>query len=752
MKKYKFLLIFVIAFFVFTIDANAITFSWTSRIYYNSNLGFSSTKGNGYTKSSLIKKYNGGKTNAFCSDRSKDFYSEKSYTKDKTYKSATCKYKIYQNGKWVAKTGGDCSKIVGYIIQKAYAKAGKSEFKKYGYAQSSIWVYLGLFSPNDYAENNKNVKSAWNNNSAIKSIIQNAWTQYYNDMQSGNTTTETSTTNLYTLSGYDNKFYYVPESNECGSSGGKYRTKNITITANEKIKLKLDRQSNGFKIVVLDSNGNSNYIDGDYEIELQQGDSKIFYLETTESSYIGTANLSIRADKVNANTTSEEITIYDSERYKRGGPTGQGVIIQKSSTIKRTELNKVYQEQDLTFNQDRLDFKTPSGESNTNASKKCANLTTNYNETQAELKKSICKTLDLGSGSFVRIILTETVQFNYGYLYPSKYTDPNTQTPIVYAGGSFRLNVDETMGAVTNYKVGIGWQFADYNLTTGKPYYYNKANLAESDATGKIDVINNLLISEIKNNYKNLTLNIDTFDSNELGSNGKGITPTYEYNINIYNNSGTKTNIDNIAFSNDKKLQLTINKIELKQYQMKENKNGVVEYVDENGHHNAYFTPMYYPDDTFKFNIIESNLSLIDEIDLYYQAECYIGVEDRFNQDSLRYRSISVNNPFPKGNTTTGEGIPTNWKNWYLESLNQNRIKDTYDNGIIYSINLNNAKSEKIKQINDESTYIDWNNIDQKIDSETNGSSKLVTDLFDVKANNKSYCKIGEFDPINCDK
>ena len=104
----------------------------------------------------------------------------------------------------------------------------------------------------------------------------------------------------------------------------------------------------------------------------------------------------------------------------------------------------------------------------------------------------------------------------------------------------------------------------------------------------------------------------------------------------------------------------------------------------------------------------------------------------------VTYRSISINNPFPKI-------VPLNWKNWYNVSSNKSRISSSFSsNKLSYKIELN---SNNLTRINANAfSYSSWDSIDK------NGSSRFITgNSFSSRANSNSYCAIGKFSST-CDR
>jgi len=793
-KKYNYLFVFLLLMFSFSIDANALKFITKGKgyenkyVYHDNNLNFYNKNVTGNYFPSTYKQYTKDDKNyyfAYCADPAINF-GEGEHTLDTKYgESKKCKYLVNGTTKY-----GDCSEMVGYVIQKSYEKAvyeqknnpnskcaSDIDLCKYGYAQGAVWAYLAAYVDADAHFKVNNISDAPDfvnapkNNPEIKKIIEDAGAKYNEDINNGLVNEQEQVdNNLYTISGdgaTNNKFYYVPNSNQCGSIGGTYETKPIVITNNKDktINLTITPQNTGYEVVYEDAKGNKITTTKDkYTIELGPREAVQIHLQTAkfigaENAVRATANINIYGELAEKETKTSTYTVYNSERWTRAGSQSM-LILTTDSRNSKTNI-KYTKTTNLSYIQERLEFKKPS-ESNTDSGQgRCANITTNINEIITDLKASNCKTVDLGNGSYVKVIITENVKFTYGYLYPSKYTD-KTKVPKVFSGGGFNLNTDTSLGVVTKYQVAIKWQYADYNLATGNPYFYNNEDNSKSnpnDYPAIKEKINQVLFEGIEEKYQGLTLEIDTYDSNKINEDGTGID--YEYEFNIYENAKEKSTIS--GFNSNNELNLNISKIELNMYKMTDKKNGDISYCNDkktvcenDGYlHRAYFVPMHYSGDgdTFKFNIKEKDVSLVNEIELMYEGTCNIKTENRFNGPSndeenkgkgLRYRSITVSDPFPKANSSTGEGIPANWKDWYMQEVNKNRIKNTFERGIIYHLDITTTEQQKIDEFNKNSYYTDWDNM------EKNGSSKFVRELFGP-GKTESYCELGIFKE-ECDK
>lgn len=176
----------------------------------------------------------------------------------------------------------------------------------------------------------------------------------------------------------------------------------------------------------------------------------------------------------------------------------------------------------------------------------------------------------------------------------------------------------------------------------------------------------------------------------------------------------------------------------------------------------------------YPFNLAKDlNPSFLSEMTWKLNGTCSINVKDGYYGDDsggsdpepdgddsgnskkvplFRYRSITVNNPFPKGK------IPKNWETWYNKKSNQTRILESYKNmpnNPLYEITLSKFKKKGavlISDINNITThYLDMSNIDVNT-----GISDFVEEYFSIKAtvSDKSFCSVGTFNSSgkdNCD-
>lgn len=164
-------------------------------------------------------------------------------------------------------------------------------------------------------------------------------------------------------------------------------------------------------------------------------------------------------------------------------------------------------------------------------------------------------------------------------------------------------------------------------------------------------------------------------------------------------------------------------------------------------------------EDDWPFNLAKDiNPSFIDTMNWKLNGTCGVKVKDGYytsagsgSGDGLsftyKYRSILLENPFPKSDTI---GIAVNWNEWYNSFNNKSRIKNTYMNGVKYKIlisKINNSGTIKISDINAMGgNYVDLINFNK------DGTSNFVENTFLIKQGvGVSYCGLGYFS-TSCDK
>ena len=760
-KRKKFILFLItlmISFFGIITDVYAITFTtyYGNRpiIYCDDYLQYSGycdnrhcsgtkTHNTNYIKYAVV---DGVYRHAYCSNEGKSFTSSSwAYnTIDQGYADAqTCKY-------WYDGVGytGDCSSIIGYIIKVAESKKS-TNYEKWMLAQASVWMYLGNFVPQDNAQAGFNVANSpsdktypvqyiWQNNKnlEVSQVFEEAWKEYQEHGKS-----VTVNENVITVTPTSLNFnYHVNNTNSC-EAGGFYKTKDITIKNNTGGKIKVSLNTNDASPVYICISGTSNCSeDINEQIELMGNESKKVYLKSNK--YIqNNIKLTIIGKYEQGVVTK---TTYDSTRwntetsgtqgmvYLTNSDTTASVIHQDVENVNFTQLPMAHKKCANKYKQTSSSIGTKNKPIGRTESLVCAGTNkpgTTYkidNSTvQDKLTFCTCKTINLGNDRYVNVTLTQNIAFKYGNLTPTK----------IYSGGGFELS---TQGITTDYMNTVFWDYADY--LGDVPYYYNKNHIENYDARTIENEINNKVKEMLEKELEKLEIIFDTYDSNVV-QNGLGKNTEYTVKLKENNNS-----YEIYQYEGQSHTYI----VDIQQIILKEaffNGSGEVFYSSNNeattSGGNKYYIPLYYnqnENNKFKFNISpNTNLSLIEGIDYYVEAECNIGVEYKIPE--IRYRTISVENPFPKGETT----IPSNWREWWNSTSFQNRIKNTY-NTLDYRLELTKENAEIVSDINKRYLYTDWNLI------KDNGSSELVNDYklgFEFKSNiSDSYCPIGKSDYI----
>lgn len=684
------------------------------------------------------------------------------YHQDDTYANANvCSY-IY-NG--VTYNNGDCSRIVGEIIGAVdYLIKNDSGFlygtesqPNYFWTQLSIWAYLARFSYEPLISTNikynkagKRAVDLYDYSTQIRDkVLPLAFKRYVEN--SKGQITQSKDINVQ-LSNYNTNFYYKPNSNYgCNNLSGFYRTSDMTLKNLEDRVVSVEIYTNNNDVQVC--NGSS--CAGTKKINLTKKGTNnsqySFYLKTTEDK-TRTIKLTVRVSYDDGT-----IEVYDSVRWITDYASAinpQGLVTAEYSKVdlrseKKLEFNfKQYAISRRVCSDDYDNSDVAGGKSTNPVSKVCATNSSgskNTGEYTATFTGCTCMTLELSNKRFVNILVYENVGFRYGKL---------TSDSGIFPGGGFSF-VNSSSGISTQYLSKITWDYANY--MNGKPYYYNQSNPFNWDATSLTSAINSALESKINNS---IDITFKTIDSNNYKN-----KKNYKLNFTIEKKSfNSSTNV--FEFRNASDEGINLNKAYF-------SVGGLVQYGSKNSTYsidggNKYYIPLNYEDATFPFDIIEPvNLSIVDGIEFWYKASCSIPVLDETDSSSycedgdcsdfnngygnLRYRSISLEDPFPKSDNNRSE-IPVNWREWYCgagtgsvcsgNNTNINRLKNTYQN-LMYQVVLD---STKIKNISKENySYFEWNNVNK------NGSDSFVTKYFDKVATNNYYCQIGEF-KTSCDK
>lgn len=768
--KKKILLCCIFGTFLFPINCFAMTYEIKDYFCYHNDNRRSVTQNNwlrtGTCRNGDEKRYYSLKTtegtDLYCTELNIDAETEQTgiysrptgnYFVDEGWPNKRCKYTV--NG--TVHEDGKCSKIIGFIIAEARSQ-GDTEVEKYWYVQNSIWAYFGDINAGVVNDGRdlyyKNNKISWNDNrpdyNFFREIINSAVVKYHNSRR----TAENPNIDFYLqINNNDTSLYYNPT----GSCGGAERYTSKTITV-----------KNTYSETLQFSFGYTNGVQFSDELShgftLASGQSKQFTI-TYARFDASEVELSVTARK----ETNNIIETHDTVRYYSATP-GMGDVYQKMITVSdgsyEVEKTKrlVFRKKQVThktcndFPNNKTDNENTYTPSSGVVSKSCAskfidssgNLPTK-DKYEANFANCDCKLIEFDGGK-VNIRIYENVLFRYGVLNPIS----------VYPGGGFRF-ARKNESITTDYISSLTWRYVDYK--DNKPYYYNISNMSDSivnaDIHKKIDEKVKSLIKD------SLDLKFETIDSNDAKVGEKTITISSGLTV-----TETKNNIDGYNYTTYLS-KTSDNGISMNDAYF--GNDGTVSYDSNSGYLHFggknYYIPVNYRDSSFPFKIPEINLSVIKDnfYKFLYEADCSIKVindpdkpnpgpdpsdnpepsdEPDYFEKAIVYRSIDLNNPFPRANQSTGEGIKENWKDWYAGSnSNKQRLKRAFDNypsAPLYAVEMD---SDKLKRIFDKGrSYNDWNSI-----SDGGVNSFIMEYGVDYSRSGNSFCYIGQFNS-ECDR
>lgn len=662
----------------------------------------------------------------YCSNKGNTFYGTNSYFKDTEYSE-------------------ELSQKLGYIIQAAWQDELEKEYSRRWFnAQAAVWTYLAEENSYKQLKHDGGDFDTSNVNETIKKIIK-IGSKNYEAANNNISTNSTDDSAKFTVEveGDDENLRFIPEDDSCGQGGGNYTTRKITIKNetdhNITIELSIDESD-----VSAYYYNNDRKIDGDISIA---GEENIeIKLKTSTKLTDPQITLTINSEyskKIKVETPS-------TKRYEtspQGDIIFQGVL---TYSLNNKDKDNIYKYSETkTFKQIGLTHTTCDDYNNDEevkgsntkiepVEKICASnpdpKPTKSSDYTVKFAACKCQKLDLGDGKVVRILLKEGVGFRFGSLTPTT----------VYPGGSFKLNNDSSNGITTGYKSVITWEYADWvgGKDNGYPYYYNPNDLANDNANNIAEEISKKIKEKVLN--KKISLQFESKDSNDEKNQENKVVPVTLSIENIKYDEKEKT--FTLDYNNGIQLNDSYFSVDGEVIYETSDKNHTIEGGKE------YYIPLHYLEKTFPFNIKATNLSALEGGAFWYEADCAVDVNtDNYlydKENGIRYRSITVSKPFPKAPKKSD--LPFNWQEWYWESTsNQQRIKDSYKNypsQPLYKITVDNEKMTKIRNITD--SYNSWSNI------KSDGSSKFVVgedNYFNTRANNTSYCSIGEFSDA-CDK
>lgn len=388
-----------------------------------------------------------------------------------------------------------------------------------------------------------------------------------------------------------------------------------------------------------------------------------------------------------------------------------------------------------------------------------------YNDPAQKNKAGSCIKV---SNATVKYILTESINFNIGSFSPTT----------VYAGGSFSWN---SSSLLTNK---VNWYYN--NISNDTPVFSN-VSLEAYDKTGEVVTEEFVSLDRLysdanctatisKENLNNKILNkVSNSDTKDISESVKESFKTIDTDSPDIDDAW----LDNVT-SVEKSVDSASNTVNYKYssnllYACISNNGQDISYMDNencdsnyiSGGQNRYI-PLKYNKNTFSVNAY-GNYSVIDGHNVDVDVSCPMKVKKGLyectdgdfpcdeDDDKLKvaydYRSISVDNPFPKADSK--DEVAENWQDWYCgndstcssSNANMQRIKNTYiNNEIFYSVNFSRGGYSDVDYI-----YTSWDSITK------DGTSDFInvnpgSELFTKVTNSSSYCKLGKFDSSGCGK
>ena len=747
---------------------------------------------NQYSDCSSIKyaEYKNETRFAFCASKNAHNYAtgKSGYTLDKNWqKDKNCTYYV-KNKKWVKKTDGDCSVILGYVLKKALGKTKVSNLDpdKYIMAAFSNWTYLAKFTPSQYHAKNSGPSGGWKNNDKIETIFKKAWKKYYNEYHSKvvDDDADVDDNDMFSVTG-GSDLYYVPKRN-CGE--GSYRSKDFVLTNKKNRQITVTFNTiKGIDVYISNDTGiyTKNSGDKDFEITLLPNEKKNFYLVSSKPSD-KTLQFDFEGEYEEKNS-KVKIDYYDTDRYKRpsGDDDTQPIIVLKKVEGKSYGVSKKYHcEKSVSVKFRTVKSLTCSGgnssneisNNNSNSSNNGSNKSNNNSNKSNNVTSTTTKYYG-NNGVVNKVCANKYVSYESNGDDTTKTTNKkgnngngngvNSDNNVVKNKDSYVANfsgctcVSETIGdktvryivtEKTNFLYGTfaptyvypggGFAFSDSTLKNGVPTQYDTTvNWSYADFVGddpyyynggnpndyKVDKSTTTTINNELKNPKPVSINVRTINSNSgFVSDTKYVDYSIPFDIGSIN-IGEKKTITNIKMRN-----------------AVFDSNGDVNYPNSNyvlkdtqvSGGNSYYVPLKYMNNSdlkeaqFTFNIVDTNLSSTGYFNFIYNGECSERVINYDLKSNLKYRPISESNPFPKK-------VADNWVNF-----DKSRLNNSFGNKKLYSITLNSNAINKINAIT--SPYTSWKGIS------SSGVSQFVRDNMTVNSNKNSFCPVGMFDS-SCD-
>lgn len=687
---------------------------------------------------------------------------DKSYTKMASWKkSNACSYRYKKNGKTVTKKGLDCSVMTGYVmkIAKDYFGNPESNKKAYVFIQRSEQTYLKKYG-GDWGKNNKSYMNNKYKNKKISDIIKEAWNKYKMEYKGSSCSSSKTTTNLKVnlkVEGNDNGLYY---------NNGEYISYKIIASVTGASGLKK------VKINISVSDKNLRFCTDDRSCSFNAGKTSIsvdnntgFYIVTKKANYSPSITAFASGTSANSKCTIKypDTSMYKSVKYpdfqklvvleekKKTGTVEEEVVsdeVTSQFVVRPVIVSKCSDSYNGWSTNENADSNKQSIEcqDNNTGVMNNKNYKANFKSCKSG-KKSINYYYKDGRGKCVSG--SASTDYNIGLQGEFVYGGVNGDTtPKIVKGQGFYLKNNNT------YTVQASWKRA-LTYTNGGAYF-------GLPYTGTVHH-NTIVYSADDSNCSGAGQKFDDYANAQI--NTLKVTPDknndFEKIFETYVNDDSKLEkVPSIVAKEGDVDDLTEKVAKTIKYSFStpyayflENKN--VEYSVKElpktdkmvvaG--NRYYTLEKYDKDTYPFNIGEVNVSIYKDINWNLTGTCSIpegtngddcpelykkNSDDKYSLN-VSYRPISVSNPFPKK-------VAKNWEEISKNPTSMNRIKNTFNNKIFYSITFEKSAVDNIaSENNKKKNYKSFEGIS------SDGVSSMVSEKFNIKNNASSYCALGYF-------
>lgn len=734
------------------------------------------TCGATYEKTRAPKLLNGKV--AYCAAAKKNIScSDNSYTKIASWKkSNACSYRYNKNGKKVTKKNVDCSVMTGYVIEaaKKYAKNPESNKQDYVFIQRAEQTYLKEYGGDYWGSSNKSYMNTKYKNKKIRDIIKEAWNEY-KKYKADICTSSKTTTNLKVnlkVEGNDNGLYY---------NNGEYISYKITATVTgasglSDVKINISVSDKNLRLCTGTSTCSFNQKEGATSIEIK-GTSGSFYIVTKKATDIVNKKVTNYSPSITAfaSGTSKksqctfkypDTSMYKSAKY----PDFQKLIVletkEKNGTVEEEVISDEVTSQFVVYPVivSKCSDSYNGWSTNENADSNKQSIVCQDNNTGVMNNKNYkanfksCKSGNKSINYYYKnkgkcVRGSASTDYNIGLQGEFVYGGVNGDTtPKIVKGQGFYLKNNNT------YTVQASWKRA-LTYTNGGAYFglpytgtvhhntivYSADDSNCSRAGQKFDDYANAQIKTLEvtpNKDNDLSEIFETYVNDDSKLEKVPSIVAKEGNIDALKEKEAKT--IKYSFSTPYAYFLVNKNIEYSVKELPKNNERVVAG-------NRYYTLEKYDKDTYPFNIGEANVSIYKNITWKLTGTCSIPVGTEGNNGgddcpelykknsdgkyslNVSYRPISVSNPFPKK-------VAKNWEEIIKNPTSMNRIKNTFNSKIFYSITFEKSAVDNIaSENNKKKNYKSFEGIS------SDGVSSMVSEKFNIKNNASSYCALGYF-------